>query len=94
MRGGEGDVVRGPRLPKEAGLSSTGERELESILLTPYPCNTSPCIDPIFGPTAAALYWSATTTPSRSDDAWFVYFDPGNWGDDGKRNANRVRAVR
>jgi hypothetical protein len=85
------------RLPKEAGLSPTGERELESILGTPYPCETSPCIDPIFGPTTAASYWSATTTPANPDDAWFVHFGPGsggNWGNDGKRNTNRVRAVR
>jgi hypothetical protein len=85
------------RLPREAGLSPTGDRELESILLPDDPCNASPCIDPIFGPTASALYWSATTTPANQDDVWFVFFGPGsggNWGNDGKRNANRVRAVR
>jgi hypothetical protein len=82
------------RLPREAGLSPTGDRELESILLIPHPCSTSPCIDPIFGPTASAVYWSATTTPSNQDDAWFVYFGDGGWGNDGKRNTNRVRAVR
>ena len=74
------------RLPREAGISATGDRELESILLAPFPCGTQPCIDPIFGPTAPDLYWSATTTPANADDAWFVY--------DGKRNANRVPAVR
>jgi len=81
------------RLPREAGLSPTGDRELESILLAPNPCGTSPCIDPIFGPTAPTLYWSATAT-SNPDDAWFVSFGDGGWGNDGKRNANRVRAVR
>jgi len=81
------------RLPREAGLSATGDRELESILLEPYPCGSSPCIDPIFGPTAPFVYWSATTA-GNPDDAWFVDFGPGNWGNDGKRNANRVRAVR
>jgi hypothetical protein len=82
------------RLPREAGISPTGDRELESILLMPSPCATSPCIDPIFGPTAPDLYWSATTTPANADDTWFVNFADGGWGNDGKRNANRVRAVR
>ena len=82
------------RLPREAGLSPAGDRELESILLEPIPCSTQPCVDPIFGPTAGALYWSATTTPASEDDAWFVHFGSGHWGNDGKRNANRVRAVR
>ena len=82
------------RLPREAGLSPTGDRELESILLAPHPCGTSPCIDPIFGPTPSAAYWSATTTPANPDDAWFVYFGDGGWGNDGKRNPQRVRAVR
>jgi len=82
------------RLPREAGLTPTGDRELESILLEPFPCSASPCIDPIFGPTGPFLYWSATTTPANVDDVWFVDFGPGNWGNDGKRNANRVRAVR
>ena len=79
---------------REAGLSETGDRELRWIPLAPFPCRTEPCIDPIVGPTAPALYWSATTTPAKAADAWLVYFGPGNWGNDGKRNANRVRAVR
>jgi hypothetical protein len=82
------------RLPREAGLSEAGDRELESILLAPFPCAASPCIDPIFGPTAPELYWSATTTPAKANEAWFVYFGPGNWGNDGKARTNRVRAVR
>jgi hypothetical protein len=82
------------RLPREAGLSPTGSRELTSILLEPFPCGTSPCIDPIFGPTPTASYWSATTIPSNPDDAWFVYVGDGGFGNDGKRNPQRVRAVR
>jgi hypothetical protein len=72
----------------------TGDRELESILLAPFPCGTSPCVDPIFGPTAPELYWSATTTPANADDAWFVYFGPGNWGNDGKGNQPRAGGAR
>lgn len=57
------------RLPSEDGRNSpfTGARELESILLAPSPpspCGTVPCIDPIFGPTVAFYYWSATTDPT------------------------------
>ncbi len=36
--------------------------ELQAILLAPYPCGTSPCIDPIFGPTIASLYVAAPPT--------------------------------
>jgi len=81
------------RLPRESGFNP-GDREFASIFLEPFPCGTSPCIDPIFGPTAIAAYWSATTTPSNPDDAWFVYFGDGGSGNDGKRNHQRVRAVR
>ena len=47
--------------------------ELQTILLAPYPCGTSPCIDPIFGPTQSDCYWSATSESANSD-AWYVYF--------------------
>src|SRR2546427_222031 len=39
--------------------------ELQTILLAPFPCGTSPCIDPVFGPTAASGYWSSTTDAGR-----------------------------
>src|SRR5262249_27668194 len=60
------------RLPSEAGQNSpfTGAKELESILLAPSPCGTSPCIDPIFGPTAAGDYLSATTGSTGPGGAW------------------------
>jgi len=87
------------RLAKESGFNP-GERELETILLMPWPCTTDPlpCIDPIFGPTIADIYWSATTKgptgPTRPSDAWFVDFLHGNFGDSGKWGPLYVRAVR
>jgi hypothetical protein len=87
------------RLAKEWGFN-TGPKELESILLMPYPCTTDPlpCIDPIFGPTMPDLYWSATTKgptgPMRPSDGWFVDFLHGNFGDSGKWGPLYVRAVR
>ena len=48
--------------------------ELEGILLAPYPCASSPCIDPIFGP-ARTSYWSST--PALSDMAWVISFTDG-----------------
>ena len=68
--------------------------ELKTILLAP--CVTSPCIDPIFGPTAAARYWSSTTYAAGARDfAFFVDFAPnGIQGADVKSASNYVRAVR
>ena len=59
-----------------------GTAELETILLpgAPGSCpgSPNPCIDPIFGPTAASLYWSATTRASGHPiDAWLVNFSNG-----------------
>src|SRR5262245_36644002 len=61
------------RLPSELGCNGPGvwgppgytcgssdPHELETILLEPYGCGTSPCIDPIFGPTASNRYWSSS----------------------------------
>lgn len=68
------------RLPSEGGRNSpaTGSNELETILLTPHPCGTIPCIDPIFGPTAGGgYYWSASTVSTDPGNARFVYFGDG-----------------
>jgi len=80
------------RLAAEAGYNPTGARELESILLQP--CTTGPCIDPIFGPTANARYWSRTGDVNRSIDAWYVDFSAGGYGNLTKREPLFVRAVR
>ena len=57
---------------------------------------SSPCIDPIFGPTGtASVYLSSTTSASDSGRAWFVAF--GNAfavSTITKGNPNYVRAVR
>jgi hypothetical protein len=66
------------RLPTSAGTtaSPTGSPgELESILLAPYNCRTSPCIDPAFGPTGAVGYVSGS--PVDADSTWLVNFDNG-----------------
>jgi len=67
--------------------------ELRTILLKPFPCDTSPCIDPVFGPTAVGAYRSASshTVPSN---AWYVIFDDGYVGYAGKDFGFYVRAVR
>jgi hypothetical protein len=51
--------------------------ELQTILLAPFPCVMSPCIDPIFGPTAAAFYRSSTASAFDGSDVWFVDFTDG-----------------
>jgi hypothetical protein len=68
--------------------------ELATIRLAGYPCGTNPCIVPVFGPTPAIGYWSATTVSPGL--AWVVsfvdadgYVYPG-----GKDNDLAVRAVR
>jgi hypothetical protein len=70
--------------------------ELRTILLAPYPCGTSPCIDPVFGPTVADAYRSATTdfTFSTPYDAWDVDFGDGQKYVDYKGNSSYLRAVR
>lgn len=66
--------------------------ELKTLLLTPDPCGTSPCIDPIFGPTVAFGYWSATTGDSL--DVWLVNFHNGFVFNGGKTLSYHGRAVR
>jgi Protein of unknown function (DUF1566) len=68
--------------------------ELQTILLQPFPCGTTPCIDPIFGPTAASSYWSFATLAFNPDFAWVVAFDGGFVGNINKDNDLPVRGVR
>jgi hypothetical protein len=68
--------------------------ELQTILSEPYPCTTSPCIDPIFGPTVALAYWSATTYATGPTDAWSVGFGNGFVSFSVKSTNFYVRAVR
>jgi len=65
--------------------------ELRTIL----DCNFGPpCIDPIFGPTVASLYWSATTDSNDPTFAWVALFFSGNARFGGKASDSYVRAVR
>jgi len=48
--------------------------ELQAILLAALPLRHYPCIDPIFGPTVANVYWSATTLATDPNLAWSVDF--------------------
>jgi hypothetical protein len=94
------------RLPREGGCnacwsgnptytcSSCNAHELETILLAPYVCNTSPCINSIFGPTAALYYWSASTNSAGPTGVWFVSFASGDVGGGSKSDDAFVRAVR
>jgi hypothetical protein len=68
--------------------------ELQTTLKDPFPCGTSPCIDPVFGPTVAFFYWSATTHATGPIFAWVVGFNNGLVTGDNKFNNNYVRAVR
>jgi len=65
--------------------------ELQTILDCSY---GSPCIDPIFGPTGHALYWTSTAYADNLMDAWHVNFNVGGVLAAGKGMALRVRAVR
>lgn len=57
-------------------------------------CPIAPCIDPIFGATDSALYWSSTTSAISPVNAWGVHFVGGGAGQAGKAGINRARAVR
>lgn len=67
--------------------------ELQTIQLAPSPCGTTPCIDPVFGPTAPLKYWSGSTFTTPTD-AWEVEFNQGFAITDTKSFPGRARAVR
>lgn len=68
--------------------------ELRTIRLAPFPCATSPCIDPAFGPTVASAYWSSTVTSFNPLNVWLVDFDDGIVLNLGKTMTLYARAVR
>ena len=68
--------------------------ELQTLLLTAYPCGTSPCIDPIFGPTLDNGYWSSTTSSFSPASAQRVDFYDGYVDNPVKTTSKYVRAVR
>jgi hypothetical protein len=51
-----------------------------------------PCINPIFGPTQASIYWAVTT--DGNDQAYCVDFSKGSDCEDSKRASHYARAVR
>jgi hypothetical protein len=67
--------------------------ELQSIVQGPCPRSSfSPCIDPVFGGTAEARYWSSEESSDAS--AYSVSFTNGQVITESKSARNRVRAVR
>jgi hypothetical protein len=68
--------------------------ELQSILLQAYPCTTTPCIAPVFGPTIPAFFWAATTYAGGAEQAWDVRFSTGSVQPFSKTAGDYVRAVR
>jgi hypothetical protein len=69
--------------------------ELQTILLEPAPCGTSPCIDPIFGPTNAGSYWSSTALVTAPEtNAWLMDFTDGDPFHFIKVSEHSVRLVR
>jgi uncharacterized protein DUF1566 len=58
-------------------------------------CGASgPCIDPIFGPSQASIYWSSTTDAAHSFSVWIVSLDGAGVTSFTKGGAIFVRAVR
>ncbi len=85
------------RLPSEAGDNTVGAaKELETIIdQAATGCGTgSPCIDPLFGATAADAYFSSTTITTHTDMVWSVDFSAGNVGSGSKPDGLFIRAVR
>ena len=52
------------------------------------------CVDPTFGPTAASLYWSASSDADLRSSAWIVSFAGNLTGTADKTASAHVRAVR
>jgi hypothetical protein len=92
------------RLPEVFNYSAVGSSslppgsnpELESILSGQFPsCTTSPCIDPIFGPTdPQAAYWSSSTAYPDAEFVGCVWPKDGSSGLCRKGGGSLARAVR
>lgn len=81
------------RLPTRCGPLQVEPQqacELQSIV----DCRFAPCIDPVFGPTAASFYWSSSTYAGSPDLGLLVDFVTGGPGDVQKVSPQHVRAVR
>ena len=89
---GDGSVQPGLGGYSDWRLPNTAE--LQTILAAPYPCASSPCIDPLFGPTAAGFYWSSTQDTTHPTFSWGVMFDTGHVDNDEWTKDYHARAVR
>ncbi len=55
----------------------------------------SPCVDPIFGPTSASLYyWSSSSIATAGGQAWSAHFGDGGMGMVGTQDKTQSRFVR
>ncbi|MBM4263518.1 MAG: DUF1566 domain-containing protein [Deltaproteobacteria bacterium] len=69
--------------------------ELRGILLAKCPGSPTPCIDPVFGPTALGLHWSSTNLANVPSLVFIVNFVDGNANNDtSKLFSFFARAVR
>lgn len=71
--------------------------ELQTLVLEAFPCTTSPCIAPVFGPTILMdlqVGWTSSTYANGPTFAWYVSPNEGFVGTDSKGNFGFVRAVR
>jgi len=70
--------------------------ELQTLLLEPFPCSTSPCIDElVFGPAVSSFYKSATMVSGNPSVVYGVRFsDGGAQAQSAKTLLSYVRAVR
>jgi hypothetical protein len=60
-------------------------KELQTLLLDPYPCNLDDCIDPILGPVQlGGIYGSSTTDSGNLGSVWTVDFGDGDVHSDNK----------
>jgi hypothetical protein len=58
-------------------------------------CNPGPCVvDPVFLPTVAGVYWSASSSSRDADLVWGVHFFSGGYSTYEKVSTTHARAVR
>jgi hypothetical protein len=88
------DLINSGNLGGQADWRLPTPAELLTIVSEPYPCTTSPCIDPVFGPTGTGNYWSSRQVATDPTLAWFVNFTAGGVDNSGVSGTFFARAVR